>query len=163
MKSRMKISPISLLRGVISAGRNWIILIFLLAVLLSNIASFTIAPIASALLDIANRLALSPVVSTAAELRDAENRASKLHAEKLKIQSKVERLSERSKANDSRAKNLKAELARLEGERAKIIKKNSVLTGSVQKLKGQLADARMTIGDLEKRSQRWLRKSEQPG
>jgi hypothetical protein len=104
------------------------------------------------MLDIANRLALSPVVSAAAELRDAENRASKLHAEKLKMQSQVERLSERSKANDSRAKNLKAELARLEGERAKIIKKNSVLTGSVQKLEGQLADARMTIGDLKKRS-----------
>jgi len=152
VKSRMKVSPISFLRGVISVGRNGIILIFLLAVLLSNIASFTIAPIASAMLGIANRLALSPVVSTAAELQDAKSRASKLHAEKLKMQSQVERLFERSKANDSRVKNLKAEVARLEGERAEIVKKNKGLAGDVQKLKGRIADARKTIGELEKRS-----------
>ncbi len=147
----MKVSPISLLRGVISAGRNGTILILLFAVLLSNIASFTIAPIASAMLDIANRMALSPVVSTATELQNARIRASELYAEKLKMERQVERLSQRRKENDRREKDLKAELARLEGERADVIKKNSVLTGSVQKLEGQLADSRMTIGQLEKR------------
>ncbi|WP_375264202.1 hypothetical protein [Palleronia sp.] len=151
VKSRMKVSPISLLRGVISAGRNGTILILLFAVLLSNIASFTIAPIASAMLDIANRMALSPVVSTATELQNARIRASELYAEKLKMERQVERLSQRRKENDRREKDLKAELARLEGERADVIKKNSVLTGSVQKLEGQLADSRMTIGQLEKR------------
>ncbi len=118
----------------------------------SNTAYFTIAPIASAILGIANRLALSPVVSTAAELQDAKDRASKLQAEKLKIRSQVERLSERSKKNDSRVKNLKAQVARLESERDDILKKNSGLTGAVQNLKGQLAGAQTTIGELEKRS-----------
>ncbi len=125
---------VKLLRAGTTAVRRVTVLLVVLGLLAFNVASFAVAPIAEAMMDLTRRLALSPAVAAAADLTEAQRRAADLETDNRRLRTKVRGVERRAKQAEARA-------ARLAQPNRTLAQERQVMSARAVRLADRLDDA----------------------
>jgi hypothetical protein len=128
----------ALLRAGTAAVRRVTVLLVVLGLLAFNVASFTVAPIAEAMMDLTRRMALSPAVATEADLTAAQRRAADLETENHRLRTKVRGVERRAKQAETRA-------ARLAKVNRTLARERQEVSARAMRLANRLDDAETSL------------------